>query len=251
MVANTTVDGITIGADGVAVEVPKDGVSVLLIAGHGQGDSGAVGKYGSTTYYEYKQTREFATLIYNNLKTANSKLTVTMYNQEYDCYQQNAKTLGSKGANISFTGSGANKAKVLSAVQKSSTVPDFTKYDYVLEIHFNATAESNKDSKGDGNQKGIGMYVNSYKAKKTSNYAIDRNIIAAVAKQTGFAVWGRGTGIFTSSTLFNAKTCQELGVSYGLLETAFIDDKDDMTFYNKNKDAMAKAVAGAIVSTLL
>ena len=244
MAVSTTVDGIEIGADGVALA--KTGVSVLLIAGHGQGDVGAIGKYGSTTYYEYKQTREFATLIYNNLKSASSKLTVTMYDQNYDCYQQNAKTLGSQGANISFTGSGANKAKVLAAVQKSATVPNFTQYDYVLEVHFNATAESNKDSKGDGAQKGIGMYINSYKAKSASNYAIDRNIIAAVAKQTGFKVWGGGAGIFTSSTLYNAKTCQELGVSYGLLETAFIDDKDDMTFYNKNKNAMAKAVASAI-----
>lgn len=244
MAVNTTVDGIAIGADGVATA--KTGVSVLLIAGHGQGDVGAIGTYGSTTYYEYMQTREFATLIYNNLKSVGSGLTVTMYDQNYDCYQQNAKTLGSAGANISFTGSGANKAKVLATIQKSSMVPDFTQYDYVLEVHFNATAESGKDSKGDGTQKGIGMYINSYKAKKSSDYTIDRNIVAAVAKQTGFAVWGRGTGIFTSPSLFNAKTCQELGVSYGLLETAFIDDKDDMIFYNKNKEAMAQAVAGAI-----
>ena len=251
MAVSTTVDGITLGADGVAVTPVKNGTSVLLIAGHGQGDSGAVGTYGSTIYYEYKQTREFASLIYNELKSAGTKLTVTMYDQNYDCYQQNAQTLGSKGANISFTGSGAKKAKVLSAIQKSTVVPDFTQYDYVLEIHFNATAESNKDPKGDGKQKGIGMYINSYKAQSFSDYAIDRNIIAAVAKQTGFKVWGGGAGIFSSPTLFNAKTCQELGVSYGLLETAFIDDKDDMDFYNKNKAAMAKAVAGAIISSLL
>ena len=48
--------------------------------------------------------------------------------------------------------------------------------------------------------------------------------------------------------MFNAKTCQSKGVSYGLLETAFIDDKDDMEYYNKNKEAMAKAVANALVS---
>ncbi len=248
LAVNTTVDGYEIDADGVAT---KSAVSVLLIAGHGQGDVGAIGTYGSTTYYEYKKTREFATLIYNDLKSATSRLAVTMYDQNYDCYQQNAKTLGSAGANISFTGSGAKKAKVLAAIQKSSTVPDFTQYDYVLEIHFNATAESSKDSKGDGTQKGIGMYINSYKAKTYSSYAIDRSIVSAVAKQTGFAIWGRGNGIFKSDGLLNAKTCQELGVSYGLLETAFIDDKDDMTFYNKNKDAMAKAVAEAIVSALL
>lgn len=219
-------------------------ISVLLIAGHGEGDVGAIGTYGSTKYYEYKYTRQFATLIQTQLKALNSGIKVDMYDQSLDCYKQNAKAL----SGITFTGSGSKKAKVLAAVQKSTTVPDFTQYDYVLEVHFNATVESNKDAKGDGVQKGIGMYINSYKAKKTSNYTIDANIIAAVKKQTGFKVWGGGAGIFKSDGLLNAKTCQELGVSYGLLETAFIDDKDDMTFYNKNKNAMASAVASAIVS---
>ena len=41
---------------------------------------------------------------------------------------------------------------------------------------------------------------------------------------------------------------QDLPVEGGLLETAFIDDKDDMEYYNKNKEAMAKAVANALVS---
>ena len=86
------------------------------------------------------------------------------------------------------------------------------------------------------------MYVNSEK----EDYRIDRDIIAAIANQTGFKVWGGGAGIFASSGLFNAKTCQQKGVSYGLLETAFIDDRDDMEFYNNHKNAMAQAVAGAI-----
>ena len=87
------------------------------------------------------------------------------------------------------------------------------------------------------------MYVNS--AKK--NTTIDKKIVKAISN-TGFPIWGRGNGIFTSSGLFNAKTCQKKGVSYGLLETAFIDDKDDISFYNKNKDKMAAAAASAIVS---
>ena len=53
--------------------------------------------------------------------------------------------------------------------------------------------------------------------------------------------------MFASSTLFNARICQELDVSYGLLETAFIDDGDDMKFYTANKTKMAKAVSDAIV----
>lgn len=217
MAVNTTVDGVVIGSDGIADKTPTaSNTRILIIAGHGQGDVGAKGVYGNTIYYEYNYTREFASLIYEQLKAVGSNLTVEMYDQNYDCYQ------------------------VLSG-KKTGPEPVLKNYDYILEIHFNATAESGKDSKGDGNYKGIGMYVNSAKSNKT----LDRNIVNAIAN-TGFKVWGGG--VLTSSTLFNAKTCQAAGVSYGLLETAFIDDKDDMKFYNANKTAMAKAAANAIAA---
>lgn len=217
MAVNTTVDGVAIGSDGIADKTPTaSNTRVLIIAGHGQGDVGAKGVYGNTIYYEYNYTREFASLIYDQLKAVGGNLTVEMYDQNYDCYQ------------------------VLSG-KKTGPEPVLKNYDYILEIHFNATAESSKDSKGDGKYKGIGMYVNSAKSNKT----LDRNIVNAIAN-TGFKVWGGG--VLTSSTLFNAKTCQAAGVSYGLLETAFIDDKDDMKFYNANKNAMAKAAANAIAA---
>ena len=44
-------------------------------------------------------------------------------------------------------------------------------------------------------------------------------------------------GIMTEGKLTELK--------YGF-ETAFIDDRDDMEFYNNHKNAMAQAVAGAI-----
>lgn len=192
--------------------------SVLIIAGHGMGDVGASAKYGSSTYYEYKYTRQFASLIETKLKALSSNITVDMYDQSYDCYQ-------------------------VVAGKKKGPDPKFENYDYVLEVHFNATVASNKDLKGDGKFKGVGMYVNTSK----KNVTLDKKIVAAVAANS-FKVWGGGTGIFKSSTLLNARTCQELGISYGLLETAFIDDKDDMVCYNKNKDAMASSVASAIAA---
>lgn len=224
MLKNTTVDGIKLGSNGAAKTTgtsssSKSKASILIVAGHGQGDSGAVASYGGSTYREDKYTRQFATLIKNKLTSSGADLTVTMYNQNYDMYQ------------------------VLSG-KKSGPKPDLKDYDYILEIHFNATVASAKDPNGNGAYKGIGMYVNSAK----SNITIDKQIIQAVAKKTGFKIWGGGTGIMRSSGLFNAKTCQQKGVSYGLLETAFIDDRDDMTFYNKHKDAMAEAVASAIIS---
>lgn len=219
MARSTTVDGVKIGADGVAEKLPTNTAKakVLILSGHGQGDAGAVGIYGSKTYYEYLLTREFASLIKQKL-SAYPTINVTLYNQNYDLYQ------------------------VMSG-KKNGPVPKLTDYDYILEVHFNATGYSAKDSKGDGQYKGVGMYVNS--AKK--NTAIDQQIVKAISR-TGFPIWGRGNGIFTSSGLFNAKICQGKGVSYGLLETAFIDDRDDITFYNKNKVKMAEAAASAIAS---
>lgn len=233
MAVSTVIDGKVIGADGAAtgetVEPDKgeedsqdaldgqgNGAKILIVAGHGQGDSGAVGYYSKKTYYESTCTREFANLI--KQKLAGSNLKVTMYDQDYDLYQ------------------------VLSG-KKSGPKPNLKNYDYVLEIHFNATIPANKDSGGDGVHKGVGMYVNSGK----KNTTIDKNIVKAISG-TGFRIWGGGTGIFKSSGLFNAKTCQGKGVSYGLLETAFIDDKDDMNFYEKHKEQMAQAVATALVS---
>ena len=166
MAVGTTIDGYTIGADGVVTKSPSEtednskteddpngkgnGAKILILSGHGQGDAGATATIGKTTYYEYKYTREFAKLIYNALSGAN--LHVTLYDQNYDLYQ------------------------VMSG-KKSGPIPNLKDYDYVLEIHFNATAVSGKDLKGDGNFKGVGMYINS--AKK--NYTIDKDIVAAVA----------------------------------------------------------------------
>lgn len=211
MVKNTTVNGIKIDKNGVA-DVKT---SVLILSGHGQGDQGAVGKYANTTCYEYEYTRQFAKLVEKELKAGSSKINVVLYDQNYDCYQ------------------------VLSG-KKSGPKPDVKAYDYVFEIHFNATVESMKDPKGNGKCKGVSMYINSAK----TDTELDREILKAVVN-TGMPQFG--IGIFRSSGLFNAKTCQNLGVSYALLETAFIDDLDDMKFYSKNKAKMAKAVAGAII----
>lgn len=221
MLMDTIVDNIKIGSDGVAdTDTTTDklltswvnSAKILILSGHGQGDPGASAKIGKTYYEEYLLTREFAKLIYADLSA--KKLRVTLYDQNYDFYQVNAG-------------------------KKEGPVPNLKDYDYVLEIHFNAT-DTNQDLKGDGKYMGCGMMINSAKKK----YTLDKQIIQAIYK-TGFKIWGTD-GIHKSSGLLNAKTCQSKGVSYGLLETAFIDDKDDMTFYQKNKVKMAKAVADTI-----
>ena len=239
MQTNTTVDGYSIDANGVATKIVNGKPKILVIPGHGQGDSGATSSWG----YESKYTREFSKLICNQLKSS-GKVDVVYYkngNINYDCYQQNAKTLGSAGLNIGskITGKGTVKNQVLSGIKTNPNIPVFTEYDYVLEVHFNAMA-SGKNPQGDGKYTGIGFYINSYKQK----YTLEKNILKSIVN-LGFKQWG--AGVFASSTLFNARICQELDVSYGLLETAFIDDGDDMKFYTANKTKMAKAVSDAIV----
>lgn len=211
MVKNKTVDGVPIGEDG------KAPISVLLISGHGQGDPGATQAYGSTVYREDLLTREFSTWIYKYLEVLAPELNVVMFDQNYDCFQ-------------------------ILAGRKTGPRPNFKAYDYVLEIHFNATGAANKDVTGNGSCKGVSMYVNSAKTDTT----IDKMIVAALSRAVNFPIRTGGDGISYSSGLLNARTIQGQGVSYGLLETAFIDDRDDMNVYNSKKYVMAKAVATAI-----
>ena len=212
--------------------------SILIMCGHGQGDSGAVSSLGQ----ESVKTREFGKLIYSALKE-DPTVDVYLFNTNYDMYQQNSATLGNAGVLSSVTGGGSKRSKVISTLASNSRIPDLTKYDYAIEIHFNATGYASKDEKGNGSKKGTGTYVNVHKS--SSNRAIDRKIIKAL-NGVGMPTWG--SGVYGSSGLVNARVFTELGVNYSLLETCFIDDRDDMSFYNKNKTKMAKAVADTIVA---
>ncbi|MCD8336142.1 MAG: N-acetylmuramoyl-L-alanine amidase [Lachnospiraceae bacterium] len=208
---NTTVDGVALDENGVATTA-----RVLLVAGHGQGDKGASAKIDGTTYYESELTRELATLVYNELTSSGKDISVTMYDQNYNLY------------------------KVMNGTATGPSVT-WTDYDYVLEIHFNALVTA--DLSGNGSCTGTAMLVHSTK----TDTAVDQAIVSAITS-TGFKTWG--TGIKRYSTLLNMNLCNAAGVSYGLLETAFINDKDDMTFYLNNKSAIAEAIADGLLSGL-
>ncbi len=215
MAVSTTVNGVKIGSDGVAVTK-----NVLIVAGHGQGDPGATSTISGTKYQESSLTREFANIVYDKLSSSSKPVNAIMYNQNYDWYKVNG---GASGPKITWSD-----------------------YDFILEIHFNATEDSSKDLKGNGSYKGMGIYVHSGK----SDTKIDKAILSAVKSKTGFKIWGGGSGIFTNSSLRNPRLAEENGVSYGLLETCFIDDKDDMDFYNARKYEMATGVVNGIISGL-
>ncbi len=215
MAVSTTVNGIKIGSDGVAATK-----TVLIVAGHGQGDPGATSTIAGAYYQESTLTREFANIVYDKLVSSSKPVNAVMYDQNYDWYKVNG---GAAGPKITWSD-----------------------YDFILEIHFNATEESSKDLKGNGSYKGMGIYVHS----SNSDTKIDKAILSAVKSKTGFKIWGGGSGIFIDSSLRNPRLAEENSVSYGLLETCFIDDKDDMDFYNARKYEMATGVVNGIIEGL-
>ncbi len=217
MLTDTTVDGIYLDEKGRAQSTEK--YSILLVSGHGQGDPGATSTIDGVYYEEDLLTREFTNILYQKLSEADAPVTVTMYNQNYDWYQVNT----GKASGPSIT---------------------WSEYDYILEVHFNAS--SSKDLKGDGSYMGMGIYVHS----SSSDVKVDKAIISSVKAETGFKIWGGGTGIFYDSSLANPKLAEQHGVPYGLLETCFIDDWDDMNFYNTRKYELAGAVADGILDGL-
>ena len=95
---------------------------VLLIAGHGDGDSGAV-KLG---YKEADLTRELVKLIQTALSPY---CEVDVADTSKNWYRH---------------------------IIKNGAFVDFTMYDYVLEVHFNSNA---KDEKGNGKTTGTEIYV--------------------------------------------------------------------------------------------
>ena len=144
-------------------------------------------------------------------KSLGSKADVTMYPQEKNCYAQS----------------------------KKGNVPNYAAYDMTLEIHFNAKAK--KDPYGDGSFTGVG----GYKHPDNGAASIARLIVDKVVA-LGFKEWL----IDNSTGLLNLNRAQGQGARYFLLETAFIDDGDDMNFYSANKGRVAKAIAQGLLEGL-
>ena len=114
---------------------------------------------------------------------------------------------------------------------------NFKDYDYVFEVHFNAAA---KDTKGDGRTTGTEILVHPTEKGTSVEKAIVNNVSAL-----GF----KSRGVKTRTDLQNMNVCKKRqGVSYALIETCFIDDKDDMKLYISKKDAVNTAIANGIIT---
>lgn len=169
-------------------------MKILLISGHGAGDSGAVG----CGYKEADLTRTATSLLQKYLKKDGA--TVTRYPVGRNAYEDNK----------------------LGRMQKS-----FIDYGLVVEIHFNSY-----------NKKAYGCEV---LYKPASMKVLAAKVSAAIAS---FGFLNRGAKQRTD--LMNMNTCARFGVPYILIETAFIDNNNDMKLYHKKIDDIWAKVAGVI-----
>lgn len=178
----------------------RENVKVLLVAGHGEGDVGACG----CGYREAELTREVAELLKKKLA---AYLTVDVFDVRKNLYK--------------YVSSGKRF--------------DFTSYDYVLEVHFNAAAS---DEKGNGKITGVEFLVHTTAKAQTIGSNIVRNLSAV-----GFT----NRGVKERNNLLVMNVCQKQKTSYGLLEVCFIDDKDDMNLYQKRKEDIIQGIAEGLL----
>ncbi len=171
---------------------------IMLIAGHGNGDSGATA-FGQT---EAELTRRLVPKIKTSL--ARFDCSCDIYDMSKSAYNE----LITKGNKI-----------------------DFTSYNYVLEVHFNAFRENS-----DGAITGSEVYV----TRDEQYVTVEEGILTNLA-QIGFK--NRGVKRMNFSVIAEAK---RQGVSSALLEVCFIDDADDMKIYFANEEKIAKAIADAV-----
>ena len=174
---------------------------MLLIAGHGQGDPGACAN-------NYKEAELVRGLVSSLSPILRQYAEVDVFDTEKNMY------------------------KFL------QTNPfDFTKYDYVFEVHFDSCVN---DTLGDGKTTGTGILVHPSEKAVTVEELILKNIA-----RFGF----KNRGVKTRSDLQNMNICKgKQGVSYALLETCFIDDVDDIKLYVSLKENIAKAIADGIIN---
>ena len=141
-------------------------VKILLISGHGAGDSGAVATIDGKTYEEANLTIEVVDKLAPLLRKKGAE--VTVYDKSRDAFKD--YKLGTL-----FLG----------------------KHDYILEIHFNACVE---DYKGDGKVTGTEIYYPSKGKESGAEGAILKNLAALGFKNRGtkrgaFAVINRAAAL--------------------------------------------------------
>ena len=182
-------------------------MNLLLISGHGAGDVGATSYISGRTRREADETRRVTAAV---AKALAGYCGVTIYPTDRNAYED-------------------YKKGTLAAVAQ------FSRYDCVLEIHFNALSQS----AADGSTKGVECYIPTDATDTTLPAALCRNLAA-------LGLRNRGVKRKNWSVIH---TAQRTGTPAALLEVCFIDDPDDMAIYDARFQAVADAIAQAVIST--
>lgn len=178
-------------------------MNLLLIAGHGAGDPGAVWNGRR----EADETRRLAADLQRAL---GGRCTVARYPEDRNAYSDY------QSGNLTGTA-------------------QFSQYDAVLELHFNACADGT-----DGKLKGAEAYVTT-----TETDTALASALCKALESLGFP--NRGVKRKNWAVIAAAR---RQGVPAVLLEVCFLDDGDDMALYDRRYDEVAAALADAAVKAL-
>ena len=182
-------------------------MNILLISGHGAGDPGATATLDGAHYREADETRRVTAALQKALE---GYYAVTVYPTDRNAYEDYRKgTL--------------------------SAVAQFSRYDCVLEVHFNALSLSLSD----GVTKGVECYV----PTGQSDTALASALCAGIAAR---GLKNRGVKKKNWSVIY---TAHRAGTPAVLLEVCFLDDADDMAVYTARFNAIVQSMAEAVITT--
>lgn len=108
------------------------------------------------------------------------------------------------------------------------------KADLDISIHFNSGAA---DRKGNGETTGTEVLL-------TANVGDKGDVAKRVCNQL-HRVGFKNRGVKVNSSLYFLRHTTAPAI---LIEVCFVDDRDDATLYNKNKDAIAEAIVRAVLN---
>ena len=183
-------------------------MNLLLISGHGAADPGATSYIPGRTRREADETRRVTAAV---AKALDGYCGVTIYPTDRNAYDDFRK--GTLAA-----------------------VAQFSQYDFVLEVHFNALSQSVSD----GSTKGVECYVPTDATDTTLPAALCRNLSA-------LGLRNRGVKRKNWSVIH---TAQRTGTPAALLEVCFIDDPDDMAVYSSKFAQIVQSIADGFIKGL-
>lgn len=182
------------------------GKKIVLVAGHGYNDPGAVGN--GTNERDFIR-KNIVDNVAKYLKQAGH--TVVIYNKNQDMYQDTA--YGYRLGNTKDYGLYWVKAK--------------HKPDAVIEFHLDAASSSASG----------GHVIKSKYAADSIDKGIDKALRSTV---------GTIRGITTRTDLLNVNVSYDMNINYRLVELGFITSKKDMDYIKKNLQTFTKKIAEGI-----